>query len=338
MTSPRRSRTFRPHRLSFTIAAALAITVASVAAAQEDSQRPQRDAAAKEQTRDVPGFLLDNGRYITIDAPRRLWETVPQGIGPIGLNDHEQIVGSYIDDRGVAHGFLLDRRRGRFIDIDVPGAPATQAEDINNGGQIVGKYARPGQDLGSTTLRGFLLDRGRFIRLDFPGAQQTIAHGINARGQVVGEYTDRAGRIHGFFWTRGRFTAIDGPARGNETTALNRINDRGQMLGIFGPPDVRARGFVSSSGMSTPFAFPGARFTIAYGLNNRGQIVGVATNQNPNLPTEVQAFILAKGIGGPFTPLDRPGRSITVPFDINNRSQIVGVAINTPAPSEATAP
>jgi probable HAF family extracellular repeat protein len=288
---------------------------------------PSASTSAQSAGRQVPGFLLEKGRYLTVDVPRRLRETAPQGIGPIGINDREEIVGSYEDNRGMVHGFLLDRRRGRFANIDVPGALGTQAEDINSRGQIVGKYAEDLNDVRNNTLRAFLLDRGLFVRLDFPGAQQTLAHGINAQGLVVGEYTDRTGTIHGFRWERGRFTTVDGP-RG-KPGALVEINDRGQMLGLFGPDDA-ARGFLLSGGAYATFAFPGTRFTIPYGLNNRGQIVGAATSENPNLATEAQGFILARGIGGRFTPLDRPGRSTTLPFNINNRGQIVGVAVRSP--------
>jgi probable HAF family extracellular repeat protein len=332
MASPNRTEVLRRFRLSvIAFTAAMAITAASVAAPPEGSRFRERGGATGTETRQLPGFLLEKGRYVTIDVPRRLWETAPEGIGPIGINDLGQIVGSYTDNRGMVHGFLLDRRRARFANIDVPGALGTQAERINNGGQIVGKYAEDLEDVQNNTLRAFLFDRGRFVRLDFPRARQTLAHGINARGQVVGEYTDRTGTIHGFRWERGRFTTIDGPRR--RPGGLVEINDRGQMLGLFGPDDA-ARGFLLGSGAYATFAFPRARFTVPYGLNNRGQIVGAATTENPNVATAAQGFILAKGIGGRFTPLDRPGWSITVPFDINNRGQIVGVAVNSPPTSQ----
>ena len=46
---------------------------------------------------------------------------------------------SYLDAAGRYHGFLRDK--GRFTTIDVPGAAATTATDINNRGQIVGEHS-----------------------------------------------------------------------------------------------------------------------------------------------------------------------------------------------------
>jgi hypothetical protein len=48
-------------------------------------------------------------------------------------------VGSTIDSSGNDHGFLLSG--GRFTTIDFPGAVATDLNDINPSGDIVGQYA-----------------------------------------------------------------------------------------------------------------------------------------------------------------------------------------------------
>jgi probable HAF family extracellular repeat protein len=314
-------------RAAIATAIAFAAFAAPAAAQPEDSRLPQGGATSTE-TRQVQGFLLDEGRYVTIDVPAELGNTAPQGLGPIGINDREAIVGSYSDNRGMVHGFLLEGRGKftRFTNIDVPGALGTQAEKINNRGQIVGKYAEDEEDVQNNTLRAFLYDRGRFIRIDFPRARQTLAHGINDRGQVVGEYTDADGTIHGFRWDKGRFTTFDGPDGGG--AALNEINDRGQMIGVFGD-DQTARGFLLSGGVYEIFAAPGFRVTIAYGLNNHAQIVGAAADQ-PVGGTVAKAFLLARGATGAFTLFNRPGTTATLAFDINNRGQIVGVAGNIP--------
>src|SRR6266496_1199309 len=72
------------------------------------------------------GFLSDNGIFTTIDVPGAVRGQA------IGLNDRDQIVGSYVDivgePLGLDHGFLLDN--GIFSTIDVPGAVATAVFDI----------------------------------------------------------------------------------------------------------------------------------------------------------------------------------------------------------------
>jgi probable HAF family extracellular repeat protein len=179
------------HRLLLpaVVAVALAVLAAPMAQASEASQAPQSQ---------IPGFLLDRGRYATIEIRGARVETAP-----LGINDRGDIAGAYDDGNG-DHGFMRDRR-GRITKIDVPGARGTAAQKINNRGQIAGVYSDTSpdtQDLNAPE-RGFLLNRGKFTRIDVPDAVETRAVGINNRGQVVGEYIDAAGTAHGFLWDKG---------------------------------------------------------------------------------------------------------------------------------------
>jgi len=72
----------------------------------------------------------------------------------------------------------------------VPGASSTNAQSINNGGEIVG-ISR------GTAERGFLLSHGEFVTIAVPGASSTQATGINDKGEIVGAFIDNVGQ-HGF--------------------------------------------------------------------------------------------------------------------------------------------
>src|SRR5436309_14884918 len=63
--------------------------------------------------------------------------------------------------------------------------------------------------------------------------------------------------------------------------------------------------------------YPGATSTQAWGINPRGDIVGVYTSAGQD-----HGFLLS---GGNFSTIDFPGATITVPADINDRGDIVGV-------------
>src|SRR5207302_4664 len=89
----------------------------------------------------------------------------------LGINDHGQIVGSYVAAGGTTHGFLLSD--GSYTTLDYPGATATEARGINKSGQIVGRYFAGG------TYHGFLLSNGLYTTLDVPGSTTTFALGIN---------------------------------------------------------------------------------------------------------------------------------------------------------------
>ena len=112
------------------------------------------------------------------------------GTALTGINDHEEIVGVWIDANSVSHGFLL--RKGVTTSIQVPGSIGTRPNALNNVGQIVGTY------FGSDEVRhGFLLDSrtGVYQTLDYPDASSsslflTVLTAINDHGVIVGTYDD----------------------------------------------------------------------------------------------------------------------------------------------------
>jgi uncharacterized membrane protein len=77
------------------------------------------------------GFVVDDGVFTTIDAPHARLFTVVFGISNDGAT-----MGGDVDTRGRQHRFL--RTEDTLTLIDVPGAAATFAAQINAQGQIVG--------------------------------------------------------------------------------------------------------------------------------------------------------------------------------------------------------
>ena len=74
-----------------------------------------------------------------------------------------------------------------YTELDVPGAMVTNANGINDSGQIVGNFDDASGD------HGFLLNNGIYTELDVPGATFTVANGINDSGQIVGNFNDASG-------------------------------------------------------------------------------------------------------------------------------------------------
>jgi hypothetical protein len=131
-------------RLAVAGAAVLtALTTATAAAAPPAQEEPSGRGTATTPSSLTPGFLLDRGRYTTLEAPGATGET-----GATGINNRGQIVGATItgatDADPTARGFLLARGvRGPFTPISVPGAPDTLALGLNDRGQITGVYNNP---------------------------------------------------------------------------------------------------------------------------------------------------------------------------------------------------
>ena len=85
----------------------------------------------------VVGFLLKNGIFTEFVYPNTTITT------PFGINDKDQIVGSYVDGAGAMHGFLLSNplTHAHFQTVDDPnGIGTTVINGINDHTDLVGFY------------------------------------------------------------------------------------------------------------------------------------------------------------------------------------------------------
>ena len=79
-------------------------------------------------------------------------------------------------------------------------------------------------------------------------------------------------------------------------------------------------------GAFTSFAFPGAKLTIVFDINNRGQMVGTYVDAaGPTSGGFTHGFLLEDGT---FTTIDFPGPSETEILGINDRGEMVGTYID----------
>jgi hypothetical protein len=153
-----------------------------------------------------------------------------------------------------------------------------------------------------------------FTTIDVPGATGgTSANGINNSGQIVGSFSDASGS-HGFIDTGGSFTTIDVPGATGGTSASATA---ARSSGGYG-----SHGFLYSAGSFTTIDFPTVLVTStnAFGINNRGQILGSYTQQSALGPI---GFL---DTDGNFQSIRFPGNTGgTSTFGINNSAQIVGM-------------
>jgi hypothetical protein len=144
------------------------------------------------------GFLRQpDGTYVDLDPPGASDNKA------LGINDRGEVVGAYLDDGaepgpdglydpGTVHGYHW--QDGRYTRLDVPGARASVAFDIDNRGRIVG---------------------------DFKDADGRI------RGFVLGDAGSRRGP--GGQDRRDRYTVVDGPGERSDTLVIHS-NDRGDAV------------------------------------------------------------------------------------------------------------
>jgi len=101
---------------------------------------------------------------------------------PSGINNKNQVAGYYADASGNYHGFI--KEYGTYTRVNVPKAPDTYPDGINNGGIIQGQIFDA-----SFMAEGWVgTPSGVFTIANYPGAAATAIVGINDLGDLCGGY------------------------------------------------------------------------------------------------------------------------------------------------------
>jgi uncharacterized membrane protein len=217
--------------------------------------------------------LINNGQCTPL-APTTVLGT--QRSVAFKNNDRGDVVGYYVDNDGLPHGFLLSKK-GVLTLLDFPGAGDTQALGINESGTVVGLFDIYDAQGNFIVEHGFTWDNGAFSQVDDPGAADTALLGINARGDIVGVWDSGPPDYpnHGFIQSKhGQFTNFDVPFAGGTQTQPNDINANGKIVGLYVDAGGAIKGFLGAGATFTSIDFPGATSTQAWGINSAGQIVG----------------------------------------------------------------
>jgi probable HAF family extracellular repeat protein len=211
---------------------------------------------------------------------------------------------------------------------------------VNNLGQIVGEAETSIKDPSCTPPLVFdsygviWKPNGKIVTLTpLSGDTFSNAFSIDQSGQAVGWSGTCAVTAHAILWQTGSMVNL-GSLGGSYNNAALKINNRSQIVGYSDlSGDTATHAFLWQSGtmswqsgtMSDLGTLPGDTNSYAYGINDKGQVVGDSC-----AASSCRGFIWQNGSMTDLNLLVPPNKNLYVVYgnDINNSGQIVGVALN----------
>jgi hypothetical protein len=184
-----------------------------------------------------------------------------QGTGGFGINPQGTVVGSYLDDGNVFHGYQCVSGCGSdstFSEFNAPGAGTTANQgtitfSINLFGGITGYFIDS-----NNVAHGFVTTAPfkNFITLTEPNAGQGAGQGTFAGnikpegGEIAGSYVDSTGVSHGFVTSPPYHTFTSYDPKGSVSTltpVASALNQEGEVTGVYFDANGVLHGYVRAA-------------------------------------------------------------------------------------------
>ena len=206
----------------------------------------------------------------------------------LGINDRGQVVGLvYAADRSSVSAFVWEK--GVMTELPRLGGNYAAAVGINERGQIVGQaVTAEGEAHAVIWEKGVITDLGTL------GGSYSVAYSVTARGVACGFSTLASGEVRAAVYAQGNVVDL-GTLGGSVSQCLLGASNPGEFVGmstVAGDSEYHA--FITIDGVMTdlnPQIPPGSGWLLeyAYGLNERGQIVGGGHRDGV---AQIRAFVL----------------------------------------------
>lgn len=153
-----------------------------------------------------------------------------------------------------------------------PGVDFSATFALNDKGEVAGGLNT------ATALRPFRAKRGQNFQLLnlLPGDTGGLAFGINEGGEVAGYSSGKSGERAVWWDLKGRVQALQG-LPGLTSRALG-LNDKGDIVGVTGSGRLQGLLWPAKGAVIPLGTLPGAAGSEAASINERGQIVGFASD------------------------------------------------------------
>jgi probable HAF family extracellular repeat protein len=215
----------------------------------------------------VRGYLVDGGTARDLGVDLSL--VSPQLV----INESGQVAGNAVTGDGgpvygLPTGFLWSR--GHLDLLPTLGGGSAVVNDLNNGGQAVGRSALASGDQHATLWSG-----GTITDLGTLGGSYSDATALNDSGQIVGSAYSASGQSQAVLWSTRHLNSLGIPA---ESHAID-INNDGQVLAFAdasAPGTTVRHGYVWRNGTRTELGTLGTPFVTPTAINDQGLVVGSA--------------------------------------------------------------
>jgi hypothetical protein len=258
----------------------------------------------------------------------------------LGINNNGVIAG-YFGSGAQGHpnkGYQLfpPFGQGNYVSENFPGSVQTQVTGINDKGDTVGFWSSMNNANMVNDNHGFYKLRGhKFHTADFPTGSPATPPvdqllGINNSEVAVGFYTDANGINHGYKYNikANHFSTVTDPNAPTASLTAAAISNNGDIAGFYtNPATGNTDGFLKYRGQFTDLAYPGASSTMALGVNDRDEVVGVATVGSGSTAM-MHGFTWTPDRG--FVTVDDPnGIGTTTINGVNDEGDLVGFYVDS---------
>jgi probable HAF family extracellular repeat protein len=259
-------------------------------------------------------------RFITIEIPGAI------GCGtnyycdaPFGVNNVRLVTGEYTDSSNLFHGFVW--QSGVLQTLDYPGATNTELFFLNDRGVVAASYNNGVANTQYAVTYSF--PTGTWTMLpNIPNYTSNYAYDINDAGVAVGEAFGT--NSSSWIWdpSSQSYTFIVVPGSAENSTSVDALNDKGQVVGWYADSSGVTHGFLKDGQTYATIDPPDSMLTLANAINDSGTIVGAFRN----LSGWWEGFVRTSE--GAFTVLSVPGSLETQINGINDRGDICGVSVD----------
>ncbi|HEY2585578.1 MAG TPA: right-handed parallel beta-helix repeat-containing protein [Tepidisphaeraceae bacterium] len=259
------------------------------------------------------GIYLDAGdsNYIVHD------NTISSTDTPIKVNGPNSNIQLYNNTTSGGSNWIIppstptNGTGGGVTDLGSLGGWRSEAQAVNNAGQIVGASATGTSEIAYLDSNGTMSGAGTL------GGNYSIGYAINAAGQFAGAAYGSTGGRQAYLDSNGVMTSL-GTLPGDIGSFAFALNDSDEVVGQSYNAGGVGRAFAWSGGTMSALPTLGGNVSAAFGVNDSGLVVGASTLANDQ---NAHAFAC---LNGSITDLGTLGGSSSYALAVNGAGAIVG--------------